>query len=347
MASVLRPLDLSLGPVMIDIAGLSLESSEREMLRHPLVGGVILFARNFESPRQLRALTDEIHGIRTPKLLIAVDHEGGRVQRFTVGFTRIPPMRTLGALHERSPGRAEAAAHAAGTIIASELRAHGVDMTFAPVLDIDFGGSSVVGDRAFHADPRVVAVLAGQLVAGMRAAGMGAVGKHFPGHGYVRADSHHEVPIDDRPLRTIWEQDLAPYRSTIPAGLAAVMPAHVIYRQFDSQPAGFSARWLQDVLRGELGFRGMVFSDDLSMEGASVAGGPVDRARAALTAGCDMVLVCNAPKAAQTVLDGLGEAKLDPSRVALVRPQAGTRRGRGSTDDYAVARRVFAQSFVV
>lgn len=344
MSSPTNTLNLPLGPIMIDVAGLRLEPTEREMLRHPLVGGVILFARNYESPRQLRALTEEIHALRAPQLLIAVDHEGGRVQRFASGFTRIPPMRALGALHDAFPGRAESAAHAVGTIIASELLAHGVDMTFAPVLDIDFGGSSVVGDRAFHADPRVVAALAGQLVAGMRAAGMGAVGKHFPGHGYVRADSHHEVPVDDRPLRTIWEQDLAPYRSSIPAGLAAVMPAHVIYKRFDPQPAGFSARWLQDVLRGELGFRGMVFSDDLSMEGAAVAGGPVDRARAAFGAGCDMVLVCNAPQSAQALLDGLGEVTLDPGRVSLVRPHSGSRRPAGRAEDYVIARRVFAQS---
>lgn len=346
MASALNSLDLPLGPVMIDVAGVRLEAGEREMLCHPLVGGVILFARNFESPRQLRALTDEIHGVRSPKLLIAVDHEGGRVQRFTSGFTRIPPMRALGLLYDRSPGRAESAAQAVGTIIATELLASGVDMTFAPVLDIDFGGSSVVGDRAFHADPQVVAALAGQLVAGMRAAGMGAVGKHFPGHGYVRADSHHEVPVDRRPFQTIWEQDLAPYRSTIPAGLAAVMPAHVIYERFDARPAGFSTRWLQEVLRGALGFRGMVFSDDLSMEGAAVAGGPVDRARAAIAAGCDMVLVCNAPQAAHTVLDGLGDVKLDPVRVGLVRPGA-MRRVAGGVADYAVARRLLAQSLTV
>lgn len=345
MAESGRPLALPLGPVMIDVAGLRLQPAEREMLQHPLVGGVILFARNFESPRQLRSLTGEIHGLRTPPLIVAVDHEGGRVQRFSSGFTRIPPMRALGALYDASPGRAEDAAQAIGTIIAGELLAHGVDMTFAPVLDIDFGGSSVVGDRAFHADPKVVAVLAGQLVAGMRAAGMGAVGKHFPGHGYVRADSHHEVPVDDRPLRTIWQQDLAPYRSTIPAGLAAVMPAHVIYPCLDRLPAGFSPRWLQDILRGELGFRGMVFSDDLSMEAAAVAGGPIERAHAAFAAGCDMVLVCNAPQAAQAVLDGLGAVSLDPARAALVRPQTGARRLATRSDDYAVARRLFAQSF--
>jgi beta-N-acetylhexosaminidase len=327
----------------MDLLGTGLQPDEREMLRHPLVGGVILFARNFEAPQQLRELTGAIHALRSPPLLIAIDHEGGRVQRLHAGFTRIPPMRALGALYDESPGRAEDAAHALGTIIAHELLAHGVDMTFAPVLDIDYGGSSVIGDRAFHASPAAVARLAAKLVAGMREQGMGAVGKHFPGHGFVRADSHHEVPVDDRRYEEIAENDLLPYRLTIPAGLAAVMPAHVIYRAVDPMPAGFSKRWLQGVLREELGFGGMVFTDDLSMEGASVAGDIVDRARAAFSAGCDMALVCNAPQAAAKVLDHLGEATLDARRVALVRPHEGVLAARRGVEDYLVARRVAAQ----
>jgi beta-N-acetylhexosaminidase len=301
---------------MLDVAGLELAADEREMLAHPLVGGVILFARNYQSPAQLEALTAAIHAVRTPRLLIAVDHEGGRVQRFTAGFTRLPPMRALGRLYDREPALAANLAGAIGVVLAAELRERGVDFSFTPVLDIDFGSSSVIGDRAFHATAVGVAALAGGLAAGLARMGMGAVGKHFPGHGYARADSHHEVPIDERPLAAIEADDLVPYQALIGKGLAGVMPAHVIYPQVDKRPAGFSPVWLKDILRGRLGFDGIVFSDDLSMEGASVAGGIVERGRAALSAGCDMVLVCNAPDAAQRLLDGLGSCALDASRAA-------------------------------
>jgi beta-N-acetylhexosaminidase len=305
-----------LGPVVLDVAGLELAADEREMLGHPLVGGVILFARNYASPGQLDALTTAIHAVRRPALLIAVDHEGGRVQRFVDGFTRLPPMRSLGRLYDRQPELAVNLAGAIGVVLAAELRAHGVDFSFAPVLDIDFGSSSVIGDRAFHATAAGVAALAAGLVGGMSRMGMGAVGKHFPGHGYVRADSHHEVPIDDRELATIEADDLGPYRALVGKGLAGVMPAHVIYPRVDSRPAGFSPVWLKDILRRRLGFEGIVFSDDLSMEGASVAGGIVERGHAALDAGCDMVLVCNARDAARRLLDGLGPRGLDPQRAA-------------------------------
>ena len=320
--------DRPLGPVMVDLAGLEVSSSERVMLGHPLVGGVILFARNYQAPDQLRALTGAIHSVRWPPLLIAVDHEGGRVQRFVDGFTRIQPMRALGQVHDRDPALAANLAGALGVVLAAELRSHGIDFSFAPVVDIDFGSSSIIGDRAFHADPGVVAVLAGALAGGMARMGMGAVAKHFPGHGYVRADSHHAVPIDERDLAIIEAQDLAPYRELIRQGLAGVMPAHVIYPKVDSRPAGFSPAWLKSILRGRLGFDGLVFSDDLSMEGASVAGGMIERARAALTAGCDMVLVCNAPDEAQRLLDGLGPAALDQARAARMRAgdDAGTSR---------------------
>jgi beta-N-acetylhexosaminidase len=306
----------ALGPVMLDVGGLELAADEREMLAHPLVGGVILFARNYASPAQLRALTGAIHAVRNPALLIAVDHEGGRVQRFIDGFTRLPPMRTLGRLYDREPGLAANLAGAIGVVLAAELRAHGVDFSFAPVLDIDFGSSSVIGDRAFHSTAAGVAALATGLVAGLARMGMGAVGKHFPGHGYVRADSHHEVPVDSRGLAAIEADDLAPYRALVGKGLAGVMPAHVIYPQVDARPAGFSPVWLKDMLRGRLGFEGIVFSDDLSMEGASVAGGIVERGYAALDAGCDMVLACNAREAARRLLDGLGARGLDPGRAA-------------------------------
>jgi beta-N-acetylhexosaminidase len=311
-------IERALGPVMLDVAGLELAAGEREVLAHPLVGGVILFARNYASPMQLRALTEAIHAVRNPALLIAVDHEGGRVQRFVDGFTRLPPMRTLGHLYDREPGLAVNLAGAIGVVLAAELRTHGVDFSFAPVLDIDFGSSSVIGDRAFHSTPAGVAALAGGLVAGLARMGMGAVGKHFPGHGYVRADSHHEVPVDDRELAAIEGDDLVPYRALVGKGLAGVMPAHVIYPKVDARPAGFSPVWLKDILRGRLRFEGIVFSDDLSMEGASVAGGIVERGHAALDAGCDMVLVCNAREAAQRLLDGLGARALDPGRAARI-----------------------------
>src|SRR5712664_3176351 len=296
---------MTLGPVMLDLSGPKLTVAENELLRHPLAGGVILFARNFESTRQLAALTGEIRALREPEPLIAVDHEGGRVQRFQEGFTRIPPMRLLGESWENDPPRAKSLAEAVGYVIATELQTHGVDFSFAPVLDVDFGSSSIIGDRAFSDEPAVIAALAGAFVAGSTAGGAASVGKHFPGHGYVKADSHVDVPVDERELDEIEAADLLPYRDLIGRGLGGIMPAHVIYPKIDKQPAGFSPVWLKDVLRGRLGFEGMIFSDDLSMEGASVARGVVQRAEAALAAGCDVVLVCNAPQAAAELLDAL------------------------------------------
>lgn len=284
------------GPVMADIEGFALTAAERERLSHPLVGGVILFARNFRNSRQLTALTAEIRLLREPQLLIAVDHEGGRVQRFrTDGFTHLPPMRAFGRKWDENPEAALEMANAAGFVLAAELRTHGIDLSFTPVLDLDYGGSRVIGDRAFHRDPDAVTALAGALVAGLKEAGMGAVGKHFPGHGFVEADSHLEIPVDERDFDAVWAEDIAPYRTDLSSELAGIMPAHVNYPKIDSRPAGFSSFWLQDVLRGRLGFQGVIFSDDLTMEGASVAGGIVARCDAALAAGCDMVLVCNRP----------------------------------------------------
>ncbi len=296
---------MGIGPVMLDVAGTTLTAEDEQRLRHPLVGGVILFARNYESPAQLAALTAAIHALRTPPLLIAVDHEGGRVQRFRDGFTRIPPMRELGKIWDGQPKRARHLAQQVGFVLASELRAYGVDFSFTPVLDVDYGASTVIGDRAFHNAPQAIAELAHSLLLGLKQGGMPAVGKHFPGHGFVCADSHLEIPVDERSYTDIELCDLIPFRQMVHFGLTAVMPAHVIYPKVDDKPAGFSKKWLKDILRGELGFEGCIFSDDLSMEGATVAGGIVQRAEAALNAGCDMVLVCNRPDSADELLAGL------------------------------------------
>jgi beta-N-acetylhexosaminidase len=293
------------GPVMLDIADLQLSAAEGDLLRHPLVGGVILFSRNYRSPQQLGELTAVIRALRKPELLIAVDQEGGRVQRFQEGFSRIPAMRRLGEAWDRDRAQACAAARDIAYVLASELLACGVDFSFAPVLDVDFGASGVIGDRAFHSEPEAIAQLSAGLIAGLREAGMASVGKHFPGHGYVRADSHLAVPVDARGYAEIEAVDLLPYRRLIKHGLSAVMPAHVIYPKVDANAAGFSSTWLRQILRGQMDFDGMIFSDDLSMEGASVAGGVVERGEAALAAGCDMVLLCNAPEAAPKLLDRL------------------------------------------
>ena len=295
---------MALGPVVLDVAGTELTPDDRRRLLHPLTGGVILFSRNYATAEQLLRLTAEIHALRSPALIIAVDHEGGRVQRFRQGFTAIPAMRELGKVWDANPQEAKHLAHEVGFVLAAELRAHGVDLSFAPVLDVDHGNSSVIGDRALHSDPQVIAELARALVQGLRQGGMSAVGKHYPGHGYVRADSHHEIPVDDRSYAEIELSDLMPFRRLIGAGLGGIMPAHVIYPQVDYSPAGFSSIWLKKILRTELTFDGIVFSDDLSMAAASVAGGVVERARTALSAGCDMVLTCNNPAAADELLAG-------------------------------------------
>ena len=310
---------MSLGPVMLDVAGFALSAEERERLRHPLTGGVILFGRNYESPGQIEALVAEIHALRNPPLLVAVDHEGGRVQRFRGGFTGLPAVARFGEVYDDNPKRGRRLAETAGWLMAAELRAVGVDFSFAPVLDVGRGISRVIGDRAFHASPEAVADLAHAYMTGMHRAGMAATGKHFPGHGGVEADSHVAIPVDERTYEDIAMEDILPFRRMIDYGLEGIMPAHVIYPRVDPQPAGFSRFWLQQVLRGELGFEGVIFSDDLSMEGAKVAGGVVARARAALAAGCDMVLVCNDPAAAGQVLDGLGRFDSPVSHLRLAR----------------------------
>ena len=317
-----RSRNLPPGPVVVDVQGLHLTDAERRRLRHPLVGGVILFARNYQSPGQLRALTDEIHACRTPPLLVAVDHEGGRVQRFREGFSAIPAMRTLGERWDQDVLAACREATDIGRKMGEELRAVGVDFTFAPVLDLDWGRSSVIGTRAFHSDPRVVAMLARCLTHGLLLAGMANCGKHFPGHGFADADSHVAMPVDERSLDEILADDAAPY-AWLGAALTAVMPAHVIYPQGDRKPAGFSKRWLQTILRRRLGFDGLIFSDDLTMEAATVAGGITARATAALKAGCDMVLVCNRPDLADELLASL-EPPANPHlqrRLDALRPR--------------------------
>ncbi|HEX5803137.1 MAG TPA: beta-N-acetylhexosaminidase [Azospira sp.] len=303
---------LPLGPLMIDIAGTELTDLDRQRLSHPAVGGIILFARNYRCPEQLDRLCAEIHELRTPRLPIAIDHEGGRVQRCREGFTRLPAMRSLGQVWEADPARAREMASAIGYVLAAELRLHGVDLSFTPVLDLDWGRSSVVGTRAFHRDPEIVAALAGALIDGLRQAGMVACGKHFPGHGWVEADSHVAIPVDERTPAEL-ASDILPYRRL---QLEAVMPAHVSYPQIDSNSAGFSNYWI-NFLRNNIKFDGVVFSDDLSMEGASVAGDIVARATAAYRAGCDMLLVCNSPDSVGELLARWSEP-LDPVRSARI-----------------------------
>ena len=332
---------LPLGPVMADVAGLALTDAERVRLAHPAVGGVILFKRNYESPEQVADLCREIHALRSPHLLIGVDQEGGRVQRFREGFTPIPSMRAIGETWDSHPQRARRLARDAGYVIGAELRAIGVDFTFAPVLDLDYGNSGVIGDRAFHRSPQAVTDLAHALMLGLQEAGMSPVGKHFPGHGYVAADSHLAIPVDERSLADIEFSDLLPFRQMIDLGLAGVMPAHVIYPRVDDQPAGFSRKWLGEILRGQCGFDGVIFSDDLTMEGASVAGGIVGRTTAALAAGCDMALVCNHPELVDELLASLKWPLPPVSLIRLARmhgrPHPPTRIALHESQHYASA----------
>jgi beta-N-acetylhexosaminidase len=299
---------------MGDVEGLVLTEADRERLMHPLMGGVILFARNYADPAQLKALTASIRALRTPHLTIVVDQEGGRVQRFHDGFTIIPPMRAVGAAWQKNPQHGLALAHAVGVVIGTEMVAHGLDFSFAPVLDLDWGGSTVIGDRSFGREPATVAALAGEVIAGLAAVGVASCAKHFPGHGFVKADSHHEIPRDTRPFADIAGDDMLPFK-LLADQFDSVMPAHIIFEQVDPMPAGFSWHWLKNVLRDQLGFRGVIFSDDLTMEGASVVGGDVSRAMAALNAGCDMVLLCNDQSRCGALLAGLVAEGVSPSEA--------------------------------
>ena len=318
---------MTLGPLMVDVQGQQLTAEERERLQHPLVGSVILFTRNYADPQQLAELVAQIHAVRSPSLIVAVDHEGGRVQRFRSGFSLLPAARRIGHEYDTDPRAGLELARELGWLMAAELRAVGIDHSFAPCVDLDFGVSEVIGDRAFHSRAHAVGALAVAYMHGMRDAGMAATAKHFPGHGAVVADSHVALPVDRRALADL-DGDLAPYRVLIANGLAGVMVAHVVYPAVDPQPASVSARWILGVLRQELRFQGAVFADDLSMAGAAAVGSIVERATRALAAGCDVLPVCNHPPSVIALLDGLKVAPDPVAALRLVRL-----RGRGAHAD--------------
>lgn len=311
----------SIGPVIIDLMSFTLSVEERELLQHPLVGGVILFTRNFENPGQLRALCQAIRATKTTPLLIVVDQEGGRVQRFRDGLISIPPMGDLGRLYESNAKEALLSAEEYGLIMASELLSLGLDLSFAPVLDLNKDlNNTVVGDRAFHRQPKTVIALASALVKGMNKAGMAATGKHFPGHGSVSIDSHQAMPIDHRDFQTVLHDDLIPFTHFIQQGINAIMAAHILFPEIDDKPVGFSRRWLKEILKQQLQFKGMIFSDDLNMEGASQVGDYPERALTALDAGCDMILICNNRSGAINILDRLPQTfYVDPTKFNLMR----------------------------
>jgi len=309
---------MTLGPLMIDLLGTEMTTEENEIIHHPLVGGVILFSRNYDSVEQVSALIKKIQANRKTHLVVAVDHEGGAVQRFRNEFTRLPACAEIGKVYDHDTDEALELSYDLGWVMASELRTVGVDLSFAPILDLG-GISRVINDRAFHRDPNIIATLAFAYRRGMHDSGMSAVGKHFPGHGSIAEDSHHEIPVDERTFAEIEKHDLIPFKKMIDNGLEAMMPAHVIYPQVDKMPAGFSTFWLQEVLRKKLNFQGAIFSDDMSMAGAAVGGDFVERSRAALGAGCDMVLICNNPEGAIQVLDHLGDYNHPVSQARLIR----------------------------
>ena len=310
---------MTLGPLMVDLEGSVISETEKELLMRAEVGGIILFSRNFESVDQITALVDEVHALRSPRLLVSVDHEGGRVQRFHDGFSRLPAAAVYSRIANDDLDKGRQYAEHAGWLMAIELRACGIDFSFAPVLDLAHGLSGVIGDRAFHSKPATVATLAYAFMHGMNKAGMQAVGKHFPGHGGVVEDSHVAMPVDTRDLEELMHSDIVPFKYMIENKLAAIMPAHVIYENVDEKPAGYSSFWINDILRQRLGFQGVVFSDDLSMEAACVAGGFGERAEAALKAGCDMALVCNHLDGAIEAADYIKGYANPTSQLRLVR----------------------------
>lgn len=337
---------MSLGPVMLDIEGLALSPADRELLRHPAVGGIILFTRNFESVQQVTGLVAEIRALRSPPLLIAVDHEGGRVQRFHDGFTLMPPMRDIGRAFDRDHDSGLEIARQAGWLIASELRAASIDLCFAPCVDLDWGISEIIGNRSFHKKPDAVSELAGAFARGLRSAGMATVAKHFPGHGAVVADSHRRLPVDRRDYGSILD-DMRPYERMISTGVVAgVMLAHIVYQEIDSMPAGFSEYWIQRELRARLGFGGAVFCDDLSMKATSSYGSVPERAQLSLNAGCDMILVCNDRARAERAVAALNDYSNPLSLVRLARLH-GTghtvREALRASDEWQAAHALFAK----
>jgi len=336
---------MSLGPVMLDIDGLALSPADRDILREPAVGGVILFTRNFESVEQVTELVSEIRALRSPPLLIAVDHEGGRVQRFREGFTLIPPMRHIGREYDRDRESGLKVARQAGWLIASELRATGIDLCFAPCVDLDWGISEIIGNRSFHKKPDAVSELAEAFARGLKSAGMAAVAKHYPGHGAVVADSHLKLPVDRREYGLILD-DMRPYERMMNTGVVAgVMLAHIIYREIDAMPAGFSEYWIQRELRSRLGFGGAVFCDDLSMKATAAYGSMADRARLSLAAGCDMILTCNDRDAAHQAVDALSDYSNPLSLVRLARLHGTGQTSREAlmaTDEWREANALFA-----
>ena len=310
---------MTLGPVMVGVMGVELQAHEREMLCHPMVGGVVLFKRNYQSPEQLMALVNDIHALREPHLLIAVDQEGGRVQRFRQGFTELPPLARLGELYEKSPERALTMADISGWLMAAEIRSVGIDISFAPVLDLMDARSRIIGDRAFHRDPEIVSKLSRQYVKGMHRAGMAATGKHFPGHGTVVEDSHLELPVDSRRFEDLMLEDLIPFERAVHSGVEAMMIAHIHFSRIDDQLPGFSTFWLQQVLRERFGFQGVIFSDDLEMQGATVVGDIGARVHKAIDAGCDMVLVCQTADAMAQAIDSLSAWNNPAAQLRFVR----------------------------
>lgn len=331
------------GQVMLDVIGTALTDADRERLAHPATGGVILFSRNYESHDQVARLVAEIREASPDPLLISVDHEGGRVQRFREGFTHLPAMAAFGRRYDESPDDALRESELLGWLMATELREVDIDFSYAPVLDLGLGVCDVIGDRAFHQDPEVVAKLARRFMQGMHDAGMSAVGKHFPGHGAVVEDSHVSLPIDQRDVETILETDVRPFADMVRFGLDAIMPAHVIYAAADRHAAGFSTYWLREVLRDKLGFEGVIFSDDLTMAAAESAGSYSERARAAIDAGCDMVLVCNDPDAADEVLTAMKDVIIEESLLRLS-AMAGSDTGGSDTDEIKSSARQIASS---
>ncbi len=324
MKSYTTPKSLPLGPIMCDLDSLELGTDERELLLHPLIGGVILFSRNFDSPKQLIQLTSEIHKLRQPALLIAVDHEGGRVQRFHDGFSQLPACGLIGKYEPIK--EALLLAEHMGWLMAAELLSVGVDFSFAPVLDVGGAISEVIGDRAFHVEPEKVSQFGQAFMVGMKEAGMAAVGKHFPGHGSVIEDSHFSIPVDHRPFENIKMHDLIPFKALIDAGILGLMPAHVIYSEVDKIPAGFSSVWLGEILRKQLKFQGTIFSDDLSMSGAEIIGNYTERTKVALEAGCDMVLICNNREGVIFVLDHM-------KMLSSIKSQSCLEKMRGNFND--------------